>query len=61
MLNRKEYRLEGLDCANCAVRMETKLKNLAGVTNASVNFGTSTMVIESDQPDLHEIEREAKE
>ncbi len=60
MLNRKEYRLEGLDCANCAVRMETKLKNLAGVTNASVNFGTSTMVIESDQPDLHEIEREAK-
>lgn len=41
------YKLEGLDCANCAAKMESAIKKLDGVSNATVNFMTAKMVIEA--------------
>ena len=32
------YIIEGLDCANCAAKIETAVKALPGVKNASVSF-----------------------
>lgn len=43
---KKEYILEGLDCAHCAAKIETQIKDLSGVSRAFVNFGTSTLAIE---------------
>ena len=34
---KKQFRLEGLDCANCAAKMEKDIGALSGVTTASVN------------------------
>lgn len=38
--------LSGLDCANCANKIETKVNNLNGVKEATLNFATSTLIIE---------------
>lgn len=45
---KKVYRLQDLDCANCAAKMERGINRLAGVTNATVNFMTQRMSIEYD-------------
>jgi len=37
-------RLEGLDCADCAARLEKKLAKIAGVERVEVNFGASRLV-----------------
>lgn len=38
--------LSGLTCANCANKIETKVNNLKGVKEATLNFATSTLIIE---------------
>ncbi|MBU5677208.1 cadmium-translocating P-type ATPase [Alkaliphilus sp. MSJ-5] len=45
---RKEFILEGLDCANCASKIEVKVNELDGVRLATVNFVTKTLGIEVD-------------
>ena len=49
---KKVYKLKDLDCANCAAKMENKIKKIPGVTNASVNFMMQKMTIESDTDDF---------
>lgn len=44
---RKVYKLEDLDCANCAAKMEDAIKKLDGVTNANVSFIMQKMTIEA--------------
>lgn len=49
---KKVIKLKDLDCANCAAKMETNIKKIPGVTNASVNFMMQKMTIESDTDDF---------
>lgn len=35
---KKTYKLEDLDCANCAAKMESAIKKIDGVNMVSVNF-----------------------
>ncbi len=42
-------RLEGLDCANCALKLEKALRNTAGLEETKVNFATSTLEVASDE------------
>lgn len=44
---KKTYKLEDLDCANCAAKMEDAIRQLDGVTNASVSFIMQKMTIEA--------------
>jgi Cd2+/Zn2+-exporting ATPase len=43
---KKELILEGLDCASCAAKIETKVKQIEGVKNASLNFVTKKLTLE---------------
>ena len=45
---KKTFKLIDLDCANCAAKMETAIKKLDGVSDASVSFMTQKMTIEAD-------------
>ena len=45
---KKVYRLEDLDCANCAAKMERAVGKLDGVTSVSVSFMGQRMTIEAD-------------
>lgn len=43
----KKYKLENLDCANCAFKIEEGLKKLEGVNDVSVNFATGILRIDA--------------
>ena len=42
------FKLDGLDCANCAAKIERAVKKLDGVTEATVNFLSAKMIIEGE-------------
>ena len=48
---KKIYKLEDLDCANCAAKMENAIAKLDGVKHVSVSFLTQKMTIETDSED----------
>ncbi|MDD3270830.1 MAG: heavy metal translocating P-type ATPase [Syntrophomonadaceae bacterium] len=50
----RELVLEGLDCANCATKIENQVNHLQGVNIASLNFMTKTLKIEMDSAGLVE-------
>lgn len=56
----KKFRIDGLDCANCAAKIENKISKLSGVTNASLSFMTGKLVIEADDGVMDEIVEKAK-
>ena len=45
---RKAIKLQDLDCANCAAKMENAIKGIDGVKSATVSFMTQKLVIEAD-------------
>ena len=57
---KKSFRLEGLECANCAAKIEAAINKLDGVKEASVNFMTTKLVIEGDDDKMPEIIKEAE-
>ena len=57
---KKTFRLEGLDCANCAAKMERAINELDGVKEATVNFMTTKLVIEGDDDKMPTIIAEAE-
>ncbi len=52
---KKTFRLEELDCANCAAKMENGIKKLDGVQDAAVSFMTQRLTIEADDEAFEEI------
>lgn len=45
---KKIYKLENLDCANCAAKIEKKISKIDGVKSAYVNFLTQKIMFECD-------------
>ena len=45
---KKTFRMENLDCANCAAKMEAAILKIKGVTACSVNFFAQKMMLEAD-------------
>ena len=45
---KKVFRLEDLDCAHCAAKIEDAIAKLDGVTLAQVNFLSQKLVLEAD-------------
>lgn len=56
---KKTFKLEDLDCANCAAKMEAAIKKLDGVKNATVSFMTQKMTIEADDERFDEVVKAA--
>ena len=52
---KKTFKLIDLDCANCAQKMETAIKKLDGVADASVSFLTQKMTIDADDARFDDI------
>lgn len=46
---KKTYNMIDLDCANCAMRMESNILKLNGVRSCSINFLTQKMIIDIDE------------
>lgn len=56
----KSYRLEGLDCANCAMKIEKGVQKINGVKEATVNFTSGKLTIDAEEDHLAAIEQETK-
>ncbi len=56
----KSYRLEGLDCANCAMKIEKGVQQIDGVKEATVNFTSGKLTIDVAEDRLATIEQETK-
>lgn len=46
---KKIYRVENLECANCAAKMEREISHLPGVRSASVSFIAQKITLELDE------------
>ncbi len=56
---KKTFRMEDLDCAHCAAKMEDGIRKLAGVEEVSVNFLAQKMIIEADEERFDDIMKQA--
>ena len=54
----KKYNIE-VDCANCAAKIETAVKALPGVKNASVSFMAQKLLLEADGAQFQSILQQA--
>ncbi|MBQ4042820.1 MAG: cation transporter [Clostridia bacterium] len=52
---RKVFRMENLCCANCAAKMERRIRKLPGVVDASVDFFHQKMILEADEAAFAEL------
>jgi len=52
---KKSYRLEDLDCANCAAKLEKKLSDIENMDKVSVNFMTLKCVIEAADENMDKV------
>ena len=57
---KKIFKLEDLDCANCAAKIEEKIKKINGVINVSVSFMSQRLILEAPDNLFGKIFNEAK-
>lgn len=52
---KKKFKMQDLDCANCAAKMEEAIKKIDGVEDATVSFMTQRLTIEAEESRMDEI------
>ncbi|WP_326848514.1 heavy metal translocating P-type ATPase [Bacillus paralicheniformis] len=57
---KQEYMLNGLDCGNCAQKIEHEIAGMKGIEACSVNFATSTLTVKVDQNSGEDISSKIK-
>ncbi|MGG2016749.1 heavy metal translocating P-type ATPase [Bacillus sp. S10(2024)] len=58
-LVKRKLVLDGLDCANCAMKIEKGVGELEDVSSCSVNFVTKTMTVETSKQNEEHVVKEA--
>lgn len=56
---KKVFKLEELDCANCAAKMETAVSKLDGVNSVSVNFIAQKLTLEANDDVFEDVLKKA--
>ncbi|WP_142354811.1 heavy metal translocating P-type ATPase [Bacillus vallismortis] len=63
-LVKQEYVLDGLDCSNCAQKIENGIKGIKGIDGCAVNFAASTLTVSAsgkeEQWVTHKVEKKVK-
>lgn len=54
----KKFKIE-VDCANCAAKIETAIKELPGVKNASVSFMAQKLLLEAEDDKFDAVLKDA--
>lgn len=54
----KQYRIEGLDCANCAAKLEKRLKHIELLKSVNINFFNKKLLIDVDEINLEKAYKE---
>ena len=48
---KKKYSISGIDCANCAAKLEAKMNELPEVESVTLSFTTQQLYVEAENPD----------
>ncbi|WP_324825863.1 cation transporter [Sinanaerobacter sp. ZZT-01] len=56
---KKTFKMQELDCANCAAKMENAIKKIKGVQNAQISFMTQKLTLEAPDEMFDNILEEA--
>lgn len=57
---KKRIKMQNLDCANCAAKMENAIKGIDGVQDASISFMAQKLTIETEDDRFESIMQEVK-
>jgi len=57
---KKTIKLQDLDCANCAAKIETAISKLDGVIDVKVNFMSQKMILEAADDQFADVLEHAK-
>ncbi len=60
MTVKKTFKLDELDCAHCAAKMETAISKIDGVIEAKISFMTAKLSIEADEKDFDRVIKDAQ-
>ena len=58
---KKTFKLQDLDCANCAAKMERAIQQVEGVISANVSFMTQKLSIEIADENFDSVWKEVKQ
>lgn len=58
---KKKFKLQDLDCANCAAKMEEAIKKIDGVNDATVSFMTQKLTIDAVDDEFDDIMKKVKD
>ena len=54
---KKKYKLNEIDCANCAMKLEEAVKAVDGVTSAKVNYMMQKLTFEAEEGPIEQVEK----
>lgn len=54
---KKKYKLDEIDCANCALKLENAIKEVDGVSNVKVNYMMQKMTLEAEDASFDAVEK----
>lgn len=57
---KSKFKMQGLDCANCAVELERAIRKVNGVQSVNISFMAQRMEIEYDETRKEEILQKVK-
>lgn len=57
---KKVFKLEDLDCAHCAAKMQDAIAKIDGVKAVSINFFMQKMTLEADDARFEEVLKKAQ-
>ena len=57
LAEKTRYRIEGMDCASCAMKIETAVRRVEGVADVAVSVTAGTMTVQHSGADLPLVER----
>ena len=58
---RYKFEIKGIDCADCAAKLESKIAKIEGICNVSLSFLNSSLQYECDHDEAERIEKEVRE
>ena len=58
---RYKFEIKGIDCADCAAKLESKIAKIEGISNVSLSFLNSSLQYECNHDEAERIEKEVRE
>ncbi len=46
---KKKFKVEGIDCPNCAAKIEKMVGELEGISSSKINFMAEKLTVEADE------------